>query len=320
MVAPAATDLALTISDRSPRSNVGSGAGVTIAVLDDAVDTRHPEFDGRVGLTIDIADGGSSVLPRGWQPHGTKVAGLALAAGIKVRGAAPEAQLMAIRTPGLGRSAGDATDADAIRWAAEHGADVICCAWGPPNPTAESARLADHARDALDWAITHGRDGRGCVVVFSAGNDGCDLVFNGYGNHPGVIAVGACNHRQKRPSYSGWGQALWCVVPSNDPRDPAGAGMTYTTTAPLGSFLLGQTFYTGDFGFTSASCAIAAGVCAQILSVDPSLTSQDVREIIARSCQKIDLEGGSYDEHGHSPDYGFGRLDPARAVQLALEK
>ena len=134
------------------------------------------------------------------------------------------------------------------------------------------------------------------------------------------MAVGACNCHGKRPAYSGWGEALWCVVPSNDPRDPVGAGMTYTTTTPIGSFLLGNTFYTNDFGFTSAACAIAAGVCAQILAVNPDLTWRGVREVVARSCHKIDVEGGSYDDRGHSPFYGFGRLDPALAVEIARQK
>ena len=74
-------------------------------------------------------------------------------------------------------------------------------------------------------------------------------------SHPGVISVGACNRHGKRPDYSSWGEALWCVVQSNDPRDPTGAYDTYATTTPIGSLLLGDTFYTDDFGFTSAACA-----------------------------------------------------------------
>ena len=62
------------------------------------------------------------------------------------------------------------------------------------------------------------------------------------------------------------------MAPSNDPDDPVGATATYDTTTPVGSFLLGDTFYTSDFGFTSAACAIVAGVCAQILAANPSLT------------------------------------------------
>jgi hypothetical protein len=157
-------------------------------------------------------------------------------------------------------------------------------------------------------------------VLFSAGNHGSDFALNEYASHPGVIAVGACNSHGKRPHYSGWGNALWCVAQSNDPRDPIGAYETYDTTTPIGSFLLGSTYYTYDFGFTSAACAIAAGVCARILSANPDLTARDVREVIAQSCHKIDVDGGSYDERGHSPFYGFGCLDPIRAIDIALEK
>jgi subtilisin family serine protease len=293
---------------------------VIIAVVDDAVDTRHPEFAGRVAGQWDAASAAPSSIPRGWEPHGTKVAGLALAGGDSVTGVAPTALLLGVRVPALSVNVGDQTEANGIRWAAEHGADVICCAWGPPNPTAGSGRLPKHTRRAIDWVVTHGRGGKGCVVVFSSGNGGNDIALNEYASHPGVIAVGACNCHGKHPHYSGWGDALWCVVPSNDPRDPLGAYETYDTTTPIGSFLLGDTFYTNDFGFTSAACAIAAGVCARILSANPSLTCHDVRSVIAQSCRKIDVESGSYDERGHSPYYGFGCLDPVRAVDIALEK
>lgn len=292
---------------------------VTLAVVDDAVDTRHPEFAGRIAGEWDAASGEENARPRGWEPHGTKVAGLALAGGLRVTGVAPNARLLAVRVPGLGGPAGVSVEGDAIRWAAQR-ADVICCAWGPREPTSESGRLPDETRAALDWAVAHGRNGRGCVVVFSAGNDGADLALNGYASHPGVIAVGACNCHGLRPHYSGWGSALWCVVESNDPRDPVGAHATYTTTTPLGSFLLGNTFYTDDFGFTSAACAIAAGACARILAANPSLTSADVKDVIAESSEKIDASGGSYDAAGHSSYYGFGKLNLTRALTIAAQK
>lgn len=295
-------------------------SAVTIAVVDDAVDTRHHEFAGRIAGQWDAASGVRSSIPQGWEPHGTKIAGLALAGGDGVTGIAPKARLLGVRVPALSARVGDHTEGDAIRWAADHGADVICCAWSPPNPTPQSGRLPEHTRAAIDWAVTHGRGGKGCVIVFSSGNDGCDISVNGYASHPSVIAVGACNCHGTRPAYSGWGNALWCVVPSNDPDDPVGAGMTYRTTTPIGSFLLGNTFYTSDFGFTSAACAIAAGVCAQILSVNPCLTWRGVREVVAQACRKIDVGSRSYDVRGHSPYYGFGRLDPVRAVKVARQK
>jgi hypothetical protein len=157
-------------------------------------------------------------------------------------------------------------------------------------------------------------------VVFSSGNDGGEIALNQYASHPGVIAVGACNCHGKHPAYSGWGDALWCVVPSNDPDDPMGADATYDTTTPVGSFLLGDTYYTGDFGFTSAACAIVAGICARILAARPHLTWREVREVIAASCVKIDEAGGSYDERGHSPYYGFGQVDVSAVNLLNQEK
>ena len=297
--------------------NVGPRGMVTIAVVDDAIDTRHSEFAGRVAGQWDAATGAQSSIPVGWQPHGTKVAGLALAGGDTVTGISPTSLLLGVRVSALTTTLGDPSEAVGIRWAAEHGADVICCAWGPQVLTAESGRLPAHTRDAIDWALTNGRDGKGCVVLFSSGNDGRDIALNEYASHRGVIAVGACNCHGKHPSYSGWGDALWCVAQSNDPQDPIGANSTYDTTTPVGSFLLGDTYYTNDFGFTSAACAIAAGVCAEVLAANPSLSWQEVREVIARSCDKIDKEGGSYDEQGHSPWYGFGRINLARAVRIA---
>jgi subtilisin family serine protease len=230
---------------------------------------------------------------------------------------APEARLLPIEVPPLREGTGDVSEAEAIRWAADHGADVICCAWAPPRGDPNGGRLPNHTRDALEHVLTSGRRGKGCVVVFAAGNDGCDLSHNGYASHPGVITVGACNHLGRRPAYSNWGKALWCVFPSNDPNDPVGREMTYLTTAPPGSFELGQTWYTRSFGFTSAACAAVAGLCALILSANRELTAAEVGEVLRDSCQRIDAAGGSYDEHGHSPFYGYGRPDPARAVALA---
>jgi len=293
---------------------------VTIAVVDDAIDTRHSEFTGRVAAEFDASTGASSAIPRGRQTHGTKVAGLALAGGRGVKGVAPNARLLAVRVPALSYSLGDPSEGVAIRWAAEHGADIICCAWGPQNPDGRVGRLPRHTQDAIEFAASRGRDGRGCVIVVSAGNDGGDIVNNEYASHRDVIAVGACNCHGKHPRYSPSGDALFCVATSNDPDDPVGALSTYRTTAPVGSFLAGEAFYTDDFGFTSASCAIAAGICARVLAVDPALTALDVRAIIADSCEKVDLEGGSYDGRGHSAQYGYGRIDLDRALQTLYKK
>jgi subtilisin family serine protease len=258
------------------------GEQAVVAVVDgDLRVSGHPEFDGRV-LCV---PGASSSDVQAAEPasrrdaHGVKVAGLALAGGREASGIAPGALLLPVPLAGLHECNGGPTaDGDAMRWAADQGADVICCAWAPRWP--DSGGLPPHTRRALDYCLTHGREGKGCVIAFSAGNDGSDIALNGYASHPGVIAVGACNCHGTHPSYSGWGDALWCVFPSNDPRDPVGASMTYLTTAPTGSLLDGEAFYTTRFGFTSAACAAVAGICALIVSADPELTATEVKHVL----------------------------------------
>src|SRR5688572_14031239 len=170
------------------------GERVVIAVVDEGVDVDdHPEFEGRVLPGYQGPRAADSMGRNVRRPHGVKVAGVALAGGREVFGIAPRALLLPIPVPALSSTIGDPSEAAALRWAADHGADVICCAWSPPNPNAESGQLSRHSRDAIDYCLAHGRGGKGCVIVFSAGNDGTDLALNGYACHPGVVVVGACN-------------------------------------------------------------------------------------------------------------------------------
>lgn len=296
------------------------GRGAVIGIIDDAVDIRHREFATKIVAPRDVIAATWDPCPNGWQPHGTKCAGVALAGGALVTGVAPEATLMPVRVEPLMTQLGGLAEAEAIRWAADHGADVILCAWGPPQPDAESGRLPVHTRKAVDRAVQLGRGGKGCIIVFSAGNDNCDLALNGYASHAEVVAVGACNYFGKLCSYSNWGDALWCVFPSGDPAAPGAEDKLILTTTPIGSFLLGETFYSYTVGHTSIAAAGVAGLCALILSANPDLTWQEVKEVLRDSCIRIDREGGTYDRHGHSPHYGYGRPDAARAVRLALKR
>jgi hypothetical protein len=52
-----------------------------------------------------------------------------------------------------------------------------------------------------------------------------------------------------------------------------------------------------------------------VLSTNESLRWDEVREILRSSCDRIDPEGGDYDEDGHSRFYGYGRLNAERAAR-----
>ncbi len=60
-----------------------------------------------------------------------------------------------------------------------------------------------------------------------------------------------------------------------------------------------------------------AGVAALVLSANPKLTAQEVRQLIEATADKVDPKGGRYDAKGWSPWYGYGRVNALRSVREA---
>jgi subtilisin family serine protease len=193
-------------------------------------------------------------------------------------------------------------------------------------------------KEAMDYAIMNGRNGKGCVICFAAGNGNESIEKDGYANYDNVIAVAACNDTGKRCVYSDYGASVWCCFPSGDSGhppfghpEPLTPGIWTTDRPGQAGYNPGRLdptkpppgddhgHYTEEFGGTSSSCPGVAGIAALIISANPNLMWHEVKEIIRRSCVRIDIEDGNYDENGHSPYYGYGRPDAERAVKLAKE-
>jgi subtilisin family serine protease len=322
------------------------GENVTIAVIDDGVDISHEEFSspGKIVTPRDVTLGSDDPNPKlSSDNHGTACAGVACADGnFGASGVAPKAKLMPIRLrSGLGSQA----EADAFEWAADNGADVISCSWGPVDGEWWNANdsthntfvgLPDSTRLAINYAINNGRGGKGCVITWAAGNGNENVENDGYASYNSVIAVAACNDRNSRSIYSDFGESVWCSFPSSDfghdpfNHPPALTPGIWSTdrSGQLGynpgelnpsalSSVDDQGHYTESFGGTSSACPGIAGIAALILSANSLLTWSQVKNIIRQSCFKIDIENGNYNSSGHSPFYGYGRPDAAKAVALA---
>jgi len=311
---------------------LAQGNSVTIAVIDDGVDIDHTEFNfpGKVVDSRDVTFSTNDPRPKfADEKHGTACAGVAAAAGVNASGVAPKAKLMPIR---LRANLGSIEEANAFKWAVDHGADIISCSWGPedgdwsdPNDPTHTIRvdLPDSTRLAIDDAVTRGRGGKGCIIFFAAGNGNEDVRFDGYASYRNVIAVAACNDTNKRSVYSDFGDAVWCAFPSSDfgfapfsHPNPLTNGIF--TTDRKGTPGYSQGDYTNSFGGTSSACPGAAGTAALMLSANADLTVQQVRTIIKETSEKIDTINGQYDAQGHSKFYGYGRLDAEKAVQRAI--
>lgn len=293
------------------------GEDVIIAVIDDGFDIDHPEFNlpGKVVNSRNITSNSNDPRPRSpYDMHGTACAGVAVAAGINISGVAPGSVLMPIRlNPTLG--IGHIAEANAFKWATDHGADIISCSWGPedgdwriPNDELHTTQvdIPDSTRLAIEDALTRGRGGKGCVVIFAAGNGNEDIQYDGYASYPKVIAVAACNDRNKRSVYSDYGQSVWCCFPSSDrghaPYNhpaPVTTGI-YTTDRCGPAGYNDQEDYCDDFGGTSSSCPGVAGTVALMFSANPELTWQQVKDIIKETAEKIDTANGQYNADGHS--------------------
>lgn len=317
------------------------GEGVVVAIIDDGIDIDHLEFGG-VGKIVAARDATlqtSDPRPKGTNDnHGTACAGVAVAAGVSgASGVAPAATLMPIR---LASGLGSQREADAFVWAADHGADVISCSWGPqdgdwwdPNDPTHSqvAPLPSNTRLAIDYVTNNGRGGKGCVVLFAAGNGNESVDNDGYASNPKVIAVAACNDTGKRSVYSDFGKAVWCAFPSSDfghapfsHPDPQTSGIWTVDRVGTKGYNSGSNgdgdhagMFTGTFGGTSSACPGAAGVVALALSVNPGLKWHDVKDLLRRGCDRVDPQGGRYDAGGHSEMYGYGRLNALTVVELA---
>jgi serine protease len=269
-----------------------------IAIVDDGVDlssgqdwtlTSYGGFDAM--CPNGCSDGNDSYdNPMPADRHGTAVAGIILGAhnGYGMAGIAPATRnlwIVRIFRNGIAEEQPIWT-AVGINQAWRVGAAVINNSWGYG---AQSNALAA----VIDSAATYGRNGKGSIVVFTAGNSS----FRGAGLPPAplswqanlesVIAVGALSREGNIADYSNAGEQMDLTAPSssylaatNCATGPY-AGNVVTTdligSAGCNNGPSGNINFTCCFGGTSAAAPQVAGVAALVLAANPTLTAAQVK-------------------------------------------
>ncbi|WP_327587673.1 S8 family serine peptidase [Nonomuraea sp. NBC_00507] len=271
------------------------GAGVLVAVLDTGVNGRHPDLEGSViqGPDLTGADRSAGL----WGRHGTAMASLIAGRGHGHRhgvvGVAPAATVLSIRVtlengdPLRRRQASGGRQplAKGIRYAADHGADVISMSLGGGSGAWEGS--ADE-EEAVRYAI-----GKGAVLVASSGNDGETANRKNFpAAYPGVIAVGAVDRRLKVAGFSNRQDYLSVVAPG-----------TQIVTADGG-----DSYVVGDG--TSSAAAMVAGIAALIKSAYPHMSPYHVRTAIELGVLKRPTAG-------YNRSYGHGVANALLALRAA---
>ncbi|KEO75937.1 S8 family peptidase [Anditalea andensis] len=272
------------------------GNGIRIAIMDVATNLNHPDLAPNIVPGFDPTG-----QPIGFDTHGTQVAGVAGARGnntIGIAGVAFEASIIPVRmgfTPFPNSNILGTTDAWVIecfnrcRDQNQLNADIINCSFSLGSPSSA-------VTNAINSAVSNGRNGRGCVVCAATGNNNLNSVSYP-ANLPSVIGVGATDQNGHRAPFSNWGNGINISAP----------GMNILTTNPPNGYIF-------ENGTSLASPAVA-GVAALLLTIIPNASPST---ILSRMTSSAARTGGYNYQNGWSPQLGAGRVNAASVISSAL--
>jgi len=278
----------MNIGEESKRQakKYGANAGkVTIAVIDSGIDETHEIFAGRTisPSSRDFLDTSEGIADQ--DGHGTSVAGI-------ISESAPDnVDLMILKTYTDGTNISLETVGQAIRYAADNGADVINLSMST-SFSASMAKYPEMVRYSIadmDDQLKYAAE-KGIIICASSGNNGADMdelnSFPAISEH--TLAVGAIDMESKRWSYSNYGSKLDFCAPGD---------MLIVAVNNSGS-----KYYALDIEHcsgTSFAAPYIAVCCAFVKTDDKDADNQKAIQILKSKC--VD-----YGDEGWDCYYGWG--------------
>jgi subtilisin family serine protease len=313
--------------------------GVMVAVIDIGMDLNHPAYKSKL-LKSDFK-GEDAIYPKDEAAlaHGTAVASIIAAESNEMLGIAPNVKILPVliglpypkgyediattyykmkpkdilnlskepeklkRFKEFGKVRAEIilkNTANAIKYAVDHGAKIICMSATTVNETR-------YIEDAVKYAHS-----KGVVVVAPTGNNAKSIIY-----YPAkfdeVIAVGGVNEHDEwwyeEKELKGF------PVPI---KQGSNFGEGIDVVAPCCNILhayptgLSETIYQSGGCGTSLAAPQVAGLAALIMSKNPNLTSDEVKEIIIKGCDDLGPQG--WDEK-----YGYGRINIGKTLKLVTK-
>jgi Subtilase family len=255
------------------------GGNVTIAVIDSAIDARHPELTNAVADSFDAL--GSKEGPH---VHGTGVAGAIVAHG-RLMGSAPAARIVAIRAfgsaPGGGAESTSFVVLKALDYAVAHGAQIVNMSFAGPKDGLLERGIAAAAIKGIVMVAASGNGGPKSAPLYPAAN-------------PNVIAVGATDAKDKLFSASNRGGHIALAAPGVDIFLPAPDEKYQITSG------------------TSFSAAYISGIVALLLERNPALNPAEVRATLMKTARDLGPPG-------RDDLFGAGAADAYAALSAIAE-
>lgn len=296
----AQVDVARKIANIDTKHNL-NGKNVSIAVIDTGVNL-HLDFclcRNRIINFVDFING--KTTPYDDNGHGTVVTSVACGTGLvsggKYKGFAHKANIVSLKALDKSGESGAYKILQAMQWVADnhrkYNIRVVCMSFGSEWSDSNDPLMI--GAEAL-WSM-------GIVVVAAAGNSGPEnSTIKSPGISPKIITVGALDDGRgedgsfeksnfKVAKFSSRGPAGYFYKP-----DILASGVNVVGA----SFDKEQSSFYQKMSGTSVATPIVAGACADIISLYPNITPDQLKVRLLSSCQVLS---------GNRNEEGFGYMD-----------
>lgn len=259
---------------------------VLVAVIDTGIDLTHPDLYSNIDTahTVSCVTTDYNPISNDFTGHGTHIAGEIAAVFDNQTGIAGisnnYAKIAAIQCSD-GKKITTAYAINGVNYAILIGARIINMSLGTAS---EDLLLKEALQKAYDADI---------LIVCSAGNDGTDATHypSAYDTTIGVIASDKEGNKRSGASY---GTDNFISAP----------GERNYSTIPTGSY--------GYKSGSSMSAGVVSGAAALLISVDPTLTPENIKQLLASTATDTYQEG--FDAYS-----GYGIVNAEAAVRKMLD-